>query len=134
MSQNIVYSIVETPIYPDFSGLFRRLGWQQLSFSSMRKAIAALRQTPPQAVIAEFLYGYGNNYAGVNISNLDVFLYSLQKYAPQARVVVLVDKRERQYVDQLSEILPLHAVLVHPVDEAGVEAALRSPVAVDSQP
>ena len=134
MSENVVYSIVETPIHPDFSALFRRLGWQQLTFASMRKAIAALRQTPPQTVIAEFLYGYGNNYAGVNISNLDVFLYSLQKYAPRARVVVLVDKRERQYVDKLNEIFPLHAVLVYPIDEACVETALRAPVAVDSQP
>ena len=124
MSSATVYTIVETPIHPDFSALYQRLGWTELRFASMRKAIAALRRTPPDTVISEFLYGYGNNYAGVNISNLDVFLYSLQKYAPRARVVVLVDKNERQYVDKLNEIFPLQAVLVHPVTEAQLEPVL----------
>lgn len=128
MAQTVVYSIVETPLHRDFSALYGRLGWRQLRYPSMRKAIAALRRTPPDAVVAEFLYGYGNNYAGVNISNLDVFLYSLQKYAPAARVVVLVDKSERQYVDKLNEIFPLSAVLVQPVQEAQLESALREAV------
>ena len=90
----------------------------------MRKALQLLKQTQPDFVVADFLYGYGNNYAGVNISNLDVFLYSLQKYAPQARTIVLVDKAERQYVDKLHEIVPLHAVLVYPVQAADIESAL----------
>ena len=125
MSPATVFSIVETPIHPDFSALYQRMGWSELRFPSMRKAIAGLRGKPPDTVIAEFLYGYGNNYAGVNISNLDVFLYSLQKYAPRARVVVLVDKDERRHVNKLHQIFPLHAVLVHPVSEAQLEAVLQ---------
>ncbi len=84
----------------------------------MRKALQQLKQQPPDIVVADFIYGYGNNYAGVNISNLDVFLHGLQRYAPAAKVIVLVEKAERQYVDKLNEILPLHAVLVYPVSEA----------------
>ena len=87
----------------------------------MRKAISALKNDTPDYVVAEFFYGYGNNYAGVNVSNLDVFLYSLQKYAPDARVVVLVDRRERQYVEKLSALFALHAVLQQPVREQEVE-------------
>ena len=74
--------------------------------------------------MAEFFYGYGNNYAGVNVSNLDVFLYSLQKAAPQARTIVMVDKSERQYVDRLTAILPVHAVLQQPVGEQDIEPLL----------
>ena len=81
----------------------------------MRKAMSSIKREPPDFVVAEFFYGYANNYAGVNISNLDVFLFSLQKYAPQAKVIVLVEKKERQYVDALNKIFPLHAVLQHPV-------------------
>jgi len=55
------------------------------------------------------------------VSNLDVFLYSLQKYAPEARIVVLVDRRERQFVEKLSALFPLHAVLQHPVREQDIE-------------
>ena len=87
----------------------------------MRKAISALKNDTPDYVVAEFFYGYGNNYAGVNVSNLDVFLYSLQKYAPDARVIVLVDRRERQFVEKLSALFPLHAVLRQPVREQDIE-------------
>ena len=87
----------------------------------MRKAISALKSDTPDYVVAEFFYGYGNNYAGVNVSNLDVFLYSLQKYAPDARVIVLVDRRERQFVEKLSALFSLHAVLRQPVREQDIE-------------
>jgi len=71
-------------------------------------------------VVAEFFYGYGNSYAGANLGNLDVFLSSLQKYAPRAQAIVMVDKQERQYAERY----PLHAVLVQPVTAADVEALL----------
>jgi len=80
----------------------------------MRKALAALKKQTPDYIVVEFFYGYGNNYAGVNISNLDVMLYSLQKYAPKAKVIVMVDKKERKYVDKLNEILPLYSILQYP--------------------
>ncbi len=120
-----VFSIVESPTHPDFSALYQRLGMNEVKLSSQRKAISELKKQAPDVVVAEFFYGYGNNYAGVNISNLDVLLMSLQKAAPDVRLVVLVDKSERQYVDKLNDILPLHAVLQHPVTEADMEAALQ---------
>jgi hypothetical protein len=90
----------------------------------MRKAIGALKETVPDYVVAEFMYGYGNNYAGVNVSNLDVFLYSLQKYSRETRIIVLVERSELQYVDRLAELFPLHAVLPLPVSEQDLEQAL----------
>lgn len=79
-------------------------------------------------VVVEFFYGYGNNYAGVNVSNLDVMMNSLNKYAPQAKVIIMVDKGERQYVDKLEAIgiHPIHGVLVHPVTEEQLQTALTS--------
>jgi len=125
MSALTLYSIIESPGHPDFSGLYRRAGFEELRFNSMRSALQALKTRPPAVIVAEFFYGYGNNYAGVNISNLDVMLFSLQKYAPQARVIVMVEKHERQYVDKLNDILPLHAVLQHPVQTAQIETLLH---------
>ena len=113
-------------MHPDFSRLYRRLGIRELRLGSMRKAISQLKKDSPDYVVAEFFYGYGNNYAGVNVSNLDVFLYSLQKAAPGARTIVMVDKSERQYVDKLTAILPVHAVLQHPVSEADIESLLSA--------
>ncbi len=121
-------SIIESPLHPDFSALYERQGYELTYVQSMRRAIAWLKRTsverPVDVVVAEFFYGWGNNYAGVNISNMDVMLWSLQKFAPNAKVIVMVDKRERQYVGKLNEILPLHAVLVHPVSKKQMEAVL----------
>jgi hypothetical protein len=121
MSTRTLFSIVESPAHPDFSRLYKRLDIREVRLASMRKAISALKNDTPDYVVAEFFYGYGNNYAGVNVSNLDVFLYSLQKYAPDARVIVLVDRRERQFVEKLSALFSLHAVLQQPVRGQDIE-------------
>ena len=121
-----LFSIVESPLHPDFSALYQRLGIKESKFSSMRKAISALKTQTPDLVVAEFMYGYGNNYAGVNVCNLDVFLYSLQKYSSDTGIIVLVDKNEYQYVEKLAALFPLHAVLQYPVREQDIEPLLKS--------
>lgn len=119
-------SVIESPIHPNFSTLYQRLGFTEVRAESMRKAISQIKRQPPDVIVCEFFYGYSNNYAGVNISNLDVMLYSLQKYAPDTRVLVLVDKSEAQHVTKLNEIFPVEAVLVHPVTEAAISSKLSS--------
>ena len=124
MAAPLLFSIIESPSHPDLSALYRRLGIREVQFKAMRKAMSELKTQGPDFVVAEFFYGYANNYAGVNISNLDVFLFSLQKYAPRAKVIVLADKKERQYVDPLNKIFPLHAVLQQPVKPSEIEVLL----------
>ena len=124
MSAPVLFSIIESPAHRDFSALYRRLGIVEHRHSSMRRAISALKETVPDFVVAEFIYGYGNNYAGVNVSNLDVFLHSLQKYSRETRIIVLVERGELQYVDKLAALFPLHAVLPMPVSEQQIGQAL----------
>jgi hypothetical protein len=126
-----LFSIVESPLHPDFSALYRRLGLHEARLGSMRKAISALKSRTPDIVVAEFMYGYGNNYAGVNVSNLDVFLYSLQKYSRDSAIIVMADKQEVQYVDKLKALFPIQAVLQHPVTEQDMEACLRDRIMID---
>jgi hypothetical protein len=118
-------SIIESGTHPDFSKLYRELGIQETRLPSMRKAIASLKKQQPDFIVAEFFYGWGNNYAGVNISNLDVMLYSLQKYSPDTRVIVLVDKSEFQYVDKLNEIVTLHDIFKFPVNTKKLTDSLQ---------
>ena len=125
-SAQLLYSIVESPGHPNLSDLYRRLGIEEVRLPSQRKAMQAIKRRAPDLVVAEFFYGFGNNYAGANLGNLDVFLASLQKFAPAARVIVLVDKAQRQYVDMLAERFPLHAVLVQPVGASDVEPLLKA--------
>lgn len=123
MPKNL-FSIIESPVHPNFGDLYQRLGFEETRLDSMRKAISQLRKQTPDVIVAEFFYGYGNNYAGINISNVDVFLLSLRKYTEQARVILMVDKEERKHVDKLQEQYPIHAVLVHPVSAEQMEKAL----------
>jgi hypothetical protein len=125
VSGALLYSVVESPGHPNLSGLYRRLGIEELRLPSQRKAVQALKMRPPDWVVAEFFFGFGNNYAGANLSNLDVLLGSLQRYAPDARVLVLVTKDHAPYVQRLADRFPLHAVLVQPVTEAALESILR---------
>lgn len=124
MSATLLYSVIESPAHPRLSGLYGRLGIGELKFNSVRKAISQLKKQPPDWVVADFSYGYANNYAGVNVSNLDVLLSSLRRYAPAARVIVLAEKSEYQYVDKLEALFTVHAALQYPVSEAQMEAIL----------
>ena len=76
MSNKTLYSLIESPAHPRFAELYKRLGFKEISLTSSRKAMSELKKSPPDYVVAEFFYGYGNNYAGINISNLDVFFCS----------------------------------------------------------
>ncbi|AGA33214.1 hypothetical protein TVNIR_1547 [Thioalkalivibrio nitratireducens DSM 14787] len=124
MSETLLFSIVESPGHPDLGDVYQRRGIREVRLRSIRKAIQALQYQCPDYVVAEFFYGYGNNYAGANLGNLDVFLASLQKYAPDARVIVMVERQERQHADRLAERYPLHAVLVQPVSAADIAGCL----------
>lgn len=126
MPTPLLFSIVESPGHPNFSALYHRLGMEEVRLASQRKAMQALKQRRPDWVVAEFFYGFGNNYAGANISNLDVFLASLRKFAPAARVIVLVDKHQRRYLGALEERFPIHAVLVQPVTEHALRPVLEN--------
>ena len=112
-----LFSIIESSGHPNASELYDSLGIKETKITSMRKAIAALKKQQPDYIVAEFFYGYGNNYAGVNISNLDVLLYSLQKYSAHTKVIVLVDKEEYKYVDKLNNIIKLHDIFKFPVSK-----------------
>jgi len=119
-----LFSIIESPAHPNFSDLYRQLEIDETKITSMRKTISALKKQQPDYIVAEFFYGYGNNYAGVNISNLDVLLYSLQKYSAHTKVIVLVDKSEYQHVGKLNDIIKLHDVIKYPVNNKQMQKVL----------
>ena len=122
----ILYSILESPLHPQLASLYQSLGLNEVRLVSVRKAIQALKKQPPDIVVADFVYGYGNNYAGVNISNLDVFLYSLAKYARDCRVIVCYEKADKQYVQKLEALFPSINTLTYPIAEAAILPYLKS--------
>lgn len=125
MAERIILSIIESPTHPKLSALYQQLGFREIQVPSMRKAMAVLKKNQPEFIVAEFFYGYGNNYAGVNVCNLDVLLSSLPKYSPDTRTIVFVQKEEQQYVEKLHKLYPLHAAFLHNTPDYAIEEALR---------
>ena len=121
-----LFSIVLSPFHADFSALYSGLGYEAFAFGSERKAIQGLKSHVPDIVVADFIYGYGNNYAGVNVCNLDVFFYSLQKYRDDSKKIILVEKSEKQYVERLHSIIPVDHVLMYPVTEQDLTHVLET--------
>lgn len=113
MSGKTVLSIIESSLSPNAEQLYQQLGYSETRATSMRKALSHIKKTRFDYVVCEFLYRYGTDYAGCTVSNLDVMLATLQKYSPDSRVVVIVDKTEQQYISKLSDQFPLHAILVY---------------------
>jgi len=119
-----ILSIIESPTHPKLSSLYEKIGAREIKVNSTRNAIKALKTHQPDFIVAEFFYGYGNNYAGVNVSNLDVLLSSLPKYSADTKTIVFVDKEESQYVEKLHELYPLHAAFLHNTPEYAIEESL----------
>jgi hypothetical protein len=120
----LLYDIIESPAHPDLTGLCDALGYRRLVFGSQRKAIGSLKREPPDLLVADFFYVFGNNYAGANVSNLDVLLHSQRRFAPDARVVILADSSQIRHVPKLAALFQLHAVVGVPASRAELEAAL----------
>lgn len=122
-----LYSLIESPFHPDFGTLYQRLGLTAERFNTARNLHRAVQKQPPDFFVGEFIYGWGNNYAGANISNLDVTLRTLQCQAPQAKVIVFMHPREKEHIGKLLELFSIHAVLTYPVTEQAMQAALQIP-------
>ncbi len=119
-----ILSIIESPTHPKLSSLYAQLGAHEIKVNSSRNAIKALKAHKPDFIVAEFFYGYGNNYAGVNVSNLDVLLSSLPKYSPNTKTIIFVMKDEAQFVTKLNDLYPIHAAFLHDTPEFAIEEVI----------
>jgi hypothetical protein len=119
-----LFSIIESPFHPKLSPLFTQLGFDEVQLTSTRKAVSQLKKQVPDLVVADFVYGYSNNYSGIHISNLDVFLMSMQKFAPGTNVIILAAADELEYAERMREICPIAAIFSFNVEETALAKAL----------
>ncbi len=122
---NLLYTLVNSPLDCRFPDLYRELGIEEERFDSARNLHRALKQRRPDYFIGEFVYGWGNNYAGANVSNLDVTLRTLQPLAPQARLIIVMRPKEEPHIGKLLELFKVHAVLTYPIGEQVMREVLR---------
>ncbi len=125
MSSLVALSIVESPLFPDFSSLYQYKGMTELRVNSIRKAVTLVKKQSIDLIVVEFFYAYSTNYSGIYKSNLEVLLVSLIKYSPTTKVVVLAKKKGIKFLDVLDAVdYPLHGVLQFPTSSAQMEVLL----------
>ncbi|WP_428088018.1 hypothetical protein [Candidatus Thioglobus sp.] len=125
MPNSIIITIIESPLFPNYSRLYEYKNLTELRVNSVRKAIALVKKQPAAFIVAEFFYAYSTNYSGIYKSNLEVLLVSLIKYSPNTKVIVLAKKKEMQFINVLDAVNhPLQGVLQLPTSPVEMQALL----------
>ncbi len=119
-----LFSLIQSPFPPDFPDLYQELGIVAERFDSARNLHRALQKKTPDFFVGEFVYGWGNDYAGATVSNLDVTLRTLQAVAPQAMIIVVMQPGEVAHIGKLLELFAIDAVLKYPVIAKEMRALL----------
>jgi hypothetical protein len=122
-----LFALIESPFAPHFPDLYQELGIVAERFDSARNLHRALQKQAPEFFLGEFIYGWGNDYAGNTVSNLDVTLRTLQSRAPGAKIIVVMQPSEAPHINKLLDLFPIHAVLKYPVSEDNMRAVLQDP-------
>lgn len=122
-----LFSLIQSSFPSDFPGLFQELGIVAERFDSARNLHRVLQKRAPDFFVGEFVYGWGNDYAGATVSNLDVTLRTLQCAAPKAKVIVVMQPAEAPHIGKLRELFSIHAVLKYPVTKEEMRAVLQTP-------
>jgi hypothetical protein len=114
-------AIVELGGYPNFTALYKRLGFDVEFVNSQRKAQAYLKKRLPRVIVAE--YNFQSDFRDRS-SNLETLMARLQGHG-EVRVVVFYQPEHHAKFDQLRERFPVAEALAFPVDEQAMEAALE---------
>ena len=118
-------AIIELGGYPNFSPLYRRLGFDAELVSSQRKAQAALKRQIPDVIVAE--YNFQSDFRD-RTSNLETLMARLQRH-PEVRVITIYQPDHRHKLELLLARFALFATLPLPVSEAEMETCLRRALA-----
>ena len=87
----------------------------------MRKAQAWLKKNRPQVVVTEFHF---DPELRDRMSNLESLFASLQRYAPEAKVIVFIEKDHRSRLQRSQERCAVYAALDYPVSESSLSVLL----------
>ncbi|MCG6970854.1 MAG: hypothetical protein LJE85_13895 [Gammaproteobacteria bacterium] len=119
----LLLSIVELGGYPDFTALYEQCGFRVLKANTMRKALSLLKKQPPAVIVAEFIYGptYGSQ-----LSNFESLFGALQRDAPAAHLIALMDKANGQHFDRLKSRFAAHRAFYFPVNQDELGRHLES--------
>ena len=116
----VLLSIVELGGYPDFSPVFRKLGFNVISTDSIRKAVKLIRHHKPVVIVAEF--NFQSDFRD-RTSSLETVLSSIQGVA-QSKVIVFYEKEMKHQYDRFLAQFSVFASIPFPIDAVLLEKTL----------
>jgi hypothetical protein len=120
MSKHLL-AIVELGGYPDFSPLYRDMGYRVTLVTLMRKAIKQIKQLQPDIVVAEF--NYQPDFRE-RTSNLESLFATVQNLAQQPKIIVLYETLHQPQLDKFRARFDNFEALPFPIDEGKLRALL----------
>ena len=124
MGSKLVFSIAESPAHPDLRSVYEKVCFNEERYPSTRKAIQGLKKNIPDVIVADFIYGYGSNYAGANVCNMDVFMRTMAKYNQDTPLILFAEKSEGKFIEKFADLFHVSAALPYPVDINELESIL----------
>jgi ActR/RegA family two-component response regulator len=121
-SDRRLLAIIELGGYPDFQPLYRDAGYAPHTVTSVRKALAEIKQHVPDAVVAEF--NFQSDFRD-RTSSLESLLAVVSRH-PATRVIVFYDREFAHQLEKLKARFPIHAALSYPISTDLLAAALRA--------
>jgi len=116
----LLLSVVELGGYPSFAPLYEAAGYEYVSVTSVRKALAVLKERVPAVVVCEF--NFQSDFRD-RTSSLESLLAVLQR-APAVRVIVFHEAEHAGQLARLTARFRVHATLAFPIDPDRLRAAL----------
>lgn len=118
----ILISIIEIGGYPDFTPLYKELGYETISVKSVRKALANMKKQSPSVLVAEF--NFQSDFRD-RTSTLESILATIQGQHPQCKVVIMYEQEYAHAFERLQANYPIDASLTFPVTSDDMRAALQ---------
>lgn len=119
-SKKTLLAVVEQGGYPDFTALYKALGYNVVMVKTPRKAISYLKKNPVFMLVAEF--NFQTDFRD-RTSSLESIMASVQ-HQNAIKVVIFLDKVNIERFEKVRSRFSIHNTLTFPFDEAQLEKAL----------
>jgi hypothetical protein len=126
--EKLLLSIIELGGYPNFTPLYKSLGYEVAVETRMRKALGFLKKHQPDVIVAEF--NFQSDFRD-RTSSLESLLAVVQRM-PATRVIVFYEKEFTSQFEKLRSRLPVCDALTFPVAESALRARLQQSTAAAS--
>jgi len=128
ITEKLLLSIIELGGYPNFTPLYKSLGYEVAVETRMRKALGFLKKHQPDVIVAEF--NFQSDFRD-RTSSLESLLAVVQRM-PATRVIVFYEKEFTSQFEKLRSRLPVCDALTFPIEESALRATLQQSTAAAS--